>query len=98
MSNIIKRDFHGIQIAFEGKEKASLTDMWKAAGSPANQEPWRWAETEQAKNFIPAVMQKYNLAKNEVMKTTRGGGRQREHKKALLRALPHYRRSLHGPV
>ena len=72
MSNIIKRDFHGIQIAFEGKEKASLTDMWKAAGSPSNQEPWRWSETEQAKNFIPAVMKKYNLAKTEVMKTTRG--------------------------
>lgn len=72
MSNIIKRDFHGIQIAFEGNEKASMTDLWKAAGSPSNQEPWRWLETEQAKNFIPAVEQKYNLAKNEVIKTKKG--------------------------
>jgi hypothetical protein len=72
MSDIIKREYNGIAIAFEGKEKISLTDMWKAAGSPPNQEPWRWLETEQAKNFIPAVIKKYNLAKNEVIKTTRG--------------------------
>ena len=71
-SLIIKKDFNGIAVAFEGKEKISLTDLWKAVGSPTNQEPWRWLETEQAKKFVPAVMREYNLAKNEVIKTTRG--------------------------
>ena len=51
MSNIIKREFHGIQIAFEGKEQVSLTDLWKAAGSPANQEPWRWTSDSSTADF-----------------------------------------------
>jgi len=74
MNEIIKKNFHGIQIAFEGKEKINLTDLWKAAGEPDGKEVWRWQETEQAINFINATVNSLNLAKNEVLKTKRGKG------------------------
>jgi hypothetical protein len=52
-----------------------LTDMWRAAGSPEGKEPWRWLETEQAKEFIELICENSNLAKNEVIETERGRNR-----------------------
>jgi hypothetical protein len=42
----------------------SLTDLWRAAGSPHGKEVWRWMETEQAREYLDTL--KRNLAKNEV--------------------------------
>jgi len=58
MNELIKREFNGIQVAFEGKEKISLTDLWKAAGSPTNQEVWRWLNDSPTADFVLAVMRK----------------------------------------
>jgi hypothetical protein len=72
VSNIIKRDFHGIQIAFEGKEQVSLTDLWKAAGSPASQDVEHWFRNDSTHKFINSVAQKLNTPKSGVLKTKRG--------------------------
>ena len=71
MTNIIKRDFHGIQIAFEGKEQVSLTDLWKAAGSVDNKNPNEWARRS-GETFINDLAQSLNTAKNRIWKSRRG--------------------------
>ena len=64
MSNIIKRDFHGIQIAFEGKEQVSLTDLWRAAGSERTNAPNFWTEQEQSARFIETIAKNLNATKD----------------------------------
>jgi hypothetical protein len=53
-------------------EMLCLTDMWRAARSPEGKEPWRWAETEQAKQFVEFIADSLNLVKNEVWISERG--------------------------
>lgn len=72
MSNIIKRDFHGIQIAFEGKEQVSLTDLWRAAGSERTNAPNFWTEQEQSARFIETIAKNLNATKDCIIKTKRG--------------------------
>jgi hypothetical protein len=61
----------GLSIAIE-RERICLTDMWRASGSVEGKEVWRWAETEQAKQWINFVTDNFNLAKNEVWIVDRG--------------------------
>lgn len=51
----------------------SLTDMWKAAGSPDNQNPAQWLRTPSAEAFIEAVEVSVGKSHNEVVSTVRGG-------------------------
>jgi len=50
----------------------SLTDLWKAAGSPANKRPIDWQEKESTKEFIDALSDTFNSAKIALLKTKRG--------------------------
>ncbi len=52
-------------------EMISLTDMWKAAGSPSNREPFNWARKEGAA-FIEAVAVTHNLPDSQVMAKKQG--------------------------
>lgn len=54
-------------------EMLSLTDMWKAAGSPVNQSPAQWARTPRASTFIEAVGFNVGKSHNEVFRSVRGG-------------------------
>jgi len=74
MSNIIKRDYNGIQIAFEGKEKISLTDLWKAAGSERTSAPNFWIEQEENQRFIGTIAKSLNATLDCIIKTKRGKG------------------------
>lgn len=53
----------------------NLTDMWKAAGSPQNKEPFNW-ERKEGKGFIEAVSFTHNLTAGQVIrkKAGKGGG------------------------
>jgi hypothetical protein len=55
-------------------EMLCLTDMWKAAGSPDNKDPWRWSQTQEGSDYIEAAKENLNHAKNVVWKTGRGRG------------------------
>ncbi|HHY26418.1 MAG TPA: hypothetical protein GX523_06665 [Desulfitobacterium dehalogenans] len=70
MSNIISRDYNGISIAFHGKEMINLTHLWKASGSPANQDPRQWLRSAQAIRLIEAL--NLNVGNSHIIKTTRG--------------------------
>lgn len=66
--------YNGVTIRERG-EMLSLTDMWKAAGSPANREPFNWSRFE-GKGFIESVARDQNLIGTQVLdkKAGRGGG------------------------
>lgn len=62
--------YNGAEIRTIG-ERLNLTDMWKAAGSPENREPFNWARFEGAP-FIEAVALSQNLSVAQVISTKRG--------------------------
>jgi hypothetical protein len=70
-----------VPLVYEGtrisarNEMLSLTDMWKAAGSPNNREPFNWIRFD-GSSFIEAVAVCHNLSHTQVMnvKSGKGGG------------------------
>ncbi len=67
-------NYNGHVISDKG-DMLSLTDMWKAAGSPANKEPFNW-ERFDGRGFIDAVTVAHNLSATQVLikKAGKGGG------------------------
>jgi hypothetical protein len=64
--------YGGVNMMFDDRRLVSLNQMWEAAGKTEGKEPWRWAETEQAKGFIADLARSSNLANNEIWKSKRG--------------------------
>ena len=62
--------YNGTEVRAVG-ERLNLTDMWKAAGSPENREPFNWSRKE-GSPFIEAVTLSLNLPVSQVYRTTRG--------------------------
>jgi len=66
-------------------EMFSLTDLWKLAGSPKNQNPNDWQRTESAVNLIDAATEILNTVKNHIIKSKKGkGGGTFSHKNIAL--------------
>lgn len=51
---------------------ASLTGLWKYAGSPKNMNPNDWTRTDQGMRFIESTCRILNTVKNRIIKTRRG--------------------------
>lgn len=64
--------FGEIEIASKG-EMLSLTELWKAAGSPENKQPAQWMRHDDAKQFIEHVGQILNVSQEHIVKSVRGG-------------------------
>lgn len=58
----------------EKADKLSLTDMWKAAGEPANKNPHEWMRSIEAKNFIDFLSVSLNTENSRIIKTQKGKG------------------------
>lgn len=71
MKGVIKVDFNGVSVAFQGTEEVCLTDLWKAAGSPENKDPTQWIRSEQAKELIAEL--EADMGNSHIVKTVRGG-------------------------
>lgn len=63
-------EYNGAAIRIDD-DKLNLTDMWRAAGSPENREPYNWARKE-GTAFIDAVAMNLNLPDSQVLTSTRG--------------------------
>lgn len=50
----------------------NLNDIYVLAGSPANQDPRRWKDTERAKLFIDNLKNQLTTSKKEIYKASRG--------------------------
>ena len=57
-------------------DRLSLTDMWKAAGSPANKEPYEWQRLPYGTEFIKDLVVTTGKSRNKLImvKEGRGGG------------------------
>src|SRR3989304_6096039 len=62
--------YSGTPIGERG-ETLCLTDMWRAAGSIANREPWNWARFE-GKPFVEFITENLNLSSTQVWNSERG--------------------------
>ncbi len=76
----------------------SLNAIYAAAGSPANKEPWRWLDTEAARQFIDSVMEILHLDRSLLIKTSRGrcdrGGGTCAHKEVAQGYLEYIKKGL----
>ncbi len=62
--------FNDTEIRDRG-EMLSLTDMWRAAGSPSEKRPNDWA-SRAGQDFVEAVALTHNAATGGILRTTRG--------------------------
>lgn len=56
----------------DAADMLSLTDMWKAAGSPANQDPAQWSRSATAEAFVEAVSINMGISHNNLVGTKAG--------------------------
>ena len=63
--------YQGVTIRDRG-EMLSLTDMWKAAGSPEGKRPNDWAALPQSQGFMEAVAASSNTGKSGIWISKRG--------------------------
>ena len=68
-------DYNGSSIRVI-EDRLSLTDMWKAAGSPANKEPYEWQRLPYGTEFINDLAVTTGKSRNKLImvKAGRGGG------------------------
>src|SRR4051812_22460431 len=64
--------FGDTDVFHDENRMVSLTDMWKASGSPVNKAPKDWQVTEQGSGFIADLARNLNVAKNHIWKSRRG--------------------------
>ena len=80
---IIKVDYNGVSVAFEGKEMVNLTDLWRAAGSPELKDPNRWFTEARTADFLLALLEQESNSTAQAYLKSRPSGR--EHKSDLER-------------
>lgn len=67
--------YEGVPVAFtQDKAAICLTDVYRAAGSPANQEPARWLRTEGAEALIGQYARENNMLPGHIITALRGRG------------------------
>lgn len=72
ISKSVAFSYDGTDILFDENRLVSLTDMWRAAGSPEEKKPNDWASTPQGKGFIANLRASLNAGKSGIWKSTRG--------------------------
>ena len=65
--------YNGEVIAARG-ENISLTDLWKAAGSPPTKAPSEWVRSADASRFVDFLCESLNMGISHVMKAKQGKG------------------------
>lgn len=65
--------YNGTLIRDQGDD-LSLTDMWKAAGSPVGKDPAQWLALQSTGEFVDHICALHNTTKNHIIRATRGKG------------------------
>ncbi|MEC5289377.1 MULTISPECIES: KilA-N domain-containing protein [unclassified Aurantimonas] len=74
-TDIAKADLiYNGEIIHAKAETLSLTDMWKAAGSPANRDPGQWQRLSQAAEFIEHVSVIMGIPHDNLVTAKKRGG------------------------
>lgn len=62
---------NGQKISNDGKDMISLTDMWKAAGGPKNDDPAQWTRLPKTQLFIEVIEETLNMGKSHIKNTSK---------------------------
>jgi hypothetical protein len=68
-------EFGGVAVTRNADKMVNLTQMWEAAGKPANQSPAEWKVTASARKFINHIRLAYDSTNNGVIRSDRGKGK-----------------------
>lgn len=100
MKDITTASPFGYQIARDEIGRISLTDIYKAAGSPSKKDPSTWQQRDSAIELITTVCQILNTPKEGVLKSKRGkhGGGTFGHKQIALAYAKYLDPKLHVAV
>jgi len=64
--------YEGVDVLFDDARFISLTDMWRAAGSPANKSPKYFRETAVGTEFVESMAKNLNSGISAIWKSRRG--------------------------
>lgn len=71
-NEIAKYDANILQNIGKEGEMLSLTDLWKAVGSPKGKDPAQWIRQDNTQQLIETVTQFLNMGSNLIIKSKRG--------------------------
>lgn len=74
MIQLVKKEFNGVEVSFKGTEEVNLTDLWRAAGSPENKNPYEWERKEGFRNNS-GISKKIKYARETYFEIIAGKGR-----------------------
>ena len=83
--DIVTLDRNGFQVEFSKTELVSLTQLWRMAGSPENQNPYEWKRLPEAKKLVTQLSKEHKGGKSRILESKRGkGGETLAHYKIAL--------------
>lgn len=88
--------YNGVEI-HETAERLSLTDMWRAAGSPSGRAPSDWLALTSTKEFVELIEQTFNAGKSGIEAKRGGSGAGRGGTFAHWQIAMNYARYLDPP-
>jgi len=76
ISSQVKLSYNGNDFLLDIAEgnMISLNAIYEIAGKPKTKDPRRWFDTEQGRQLVETLIKKLNVAKNDIIKTSRGKG------------------------
>jgi hypothetical protein len=85
MSDIKVLVRNGFEVQFSKDELVSLTQLWKMAGSPENQNPYEWKRLPETKKLLKQIAKEDKGGKSRILESKRGkGGETLAHYKLAL--------------
>lgn len=76
---------NGFEVEFSKTELVSLTQLWKMAGSPENQNPYEWKRLPETKKLVTQISKEHKGEKSRILESKRGkGGETLAHYKIAL--------------
>jgi hypothetical protein len=83
--DIVTLTRNGFDVEFSKDELVSLTQLWKMAGSPENQTPYKWKRIPEAKKLLKQISKEHKGFKHPFMESKSGkGGETLAHYKLAL--------------
>jgi hypothetical protein len=75
MKKLIKFSDIELDVRKDDKDRLSLTDLWKLAGSVSNKDPRQWARLESTVQLIETVSEIYDVGISHILNVQRGKGK-----------------------
>jgi hypothetical protein len=74
IKNIVTLNRNGFEVEFSKTELVSLTNLWRMAGSPENQTPYKWKRTPEAQKLVKQISKEHKGFNHPFIKSKAGKG------------------------